>query len=246
MSMTRNTPAKKQTSKLPCPRKRTSLRFSLLLLVTMANLLLSQPAAATSQGWINNSLTFKITSHWSLKFTQELRALDITYADPYLHNLAAGIVYHLPKNFYLAALYKREHVAIMGEVLDLEDDVIFDEDRITLQGGWKTGLAKNLSFDIRFKTEFRSFNLEDSSHTRFRLRLRLKYDTHLGSLRFKPFVATETFGKTDVYTVQKNRFYLGSIFPLSQHVELVVNYIWLNARDIDDIHIINTGLDLKF
>jgi hypothetical protein len=29
-------------------------------------------------------------------------------------------------------------------------------------------------------------------------------------------------------------------------VDLVVNYIWLNARDIDDIHIINTGFALKF
>ncbi len=239
MSMTRNTPAKKRISSLPCPRKRTSLRFSLLLLTAMASLLLSQPANASSQGWLNNSVTFTITPQWSLKFTQELRTLDITYADPYLHNLAAGIVYHLPKNFYLATLYKREHV-------DLGDDLVYDEDRIILEGGWKTGLAKKLTFDIRFKTEFRSFNLEDSNHTRFRLRLRLKYDTHLGSLRFKPFVSTESFGKTTIYTVQKNRFYLGSIFPLSQHAELTVNYIWLNARDLGDIHIINTGFDLKF
>jgi hypothetical protein len=217
----------------------TSIRFSVLLLLVAAVLLLSQPASASSQGWLNNSVTFTITPQWNLKLTQELRTLDITYADPYLHNLQAGIVYHLPKNFYLAALYKREHV-------DLGGDIVFDEDRITLEGGWKIGLAKGLGFDIRVKTEFRSFNVEDSNHTRFRLRLRLKYDTHLGSLRFKPFVATETFGKTNVYTVQKNRFYLGSIFPLSQHVELVVNYIWLNARDIDDIHIINTGFALKF
>ncbi len=205
----------------------------------MASLLLSQPANASSQGWLNNSVTFTITPQWSLKFTQELRTLDITYADPYLHNLAAGIVYHLPKNFYLATLYKREHV-------DLGDDLVYDEDRIILEGGWKTGLAKNLNFDIRFKTEYRSFNVEDSNHTRFRLRLRLKYDTHLGSLRFKPFVSTESFGKTTIYTVQKNRFYLGSTFPLSQHAELIVNYIWLNARDLGDIHIINTGFDLKF
>ena len=213
-----------------------------LILICLCPLILSwfaRDLPASEQAWLNNSVTFTITPQWSLKLTQELRTLDITYADPYLHNLQAGLVYHLPKNFYLAALYKREHV-------DLGGDIVFDEDRITLEGGWKIGLAKGLGFDIRAKAEFRSFNVEDSNHTRFRLRLRLKYDTSLAGLRLKPFVATETFGKTDVYTVQKNRFYLGSIFPLSQHVELVVNYIWLNARDIDDIHIINTGFDLKF
>ncbi len=113
----------------------TSIRFSVLLVLVAAGLLLSQPASASSQGWLNNSVTFTITPQWSLKLTQELRALDITYADPYMHNLQAGIVYNLPKNFYLAALYKREHV-------DLGGDIVFDEDRITLEGGWKTGLAK--------------------------------------------------------------------------------------------------------
>ena len=213
-----------------------------LILICLCPLILSwfaRDLPASEQAWLNNSVTFTITPQWSLKLTQELRTLDITYADPYLHNLQAGLVYHLPKNFYLAALYKREHV-------DLGGDIVFDEDRITLEGGWKIGLAKGLGFDIRAKTEFRSFNVEDSNHTRFRLRLRLKYDTSLAGLRFKPFIATETFGKTNVYTVQKGRFYLGSIFPLSQHAELVVNYIWLNARDIDDIHIINTGFALKF
>jgi hypothetical protein len=188
-----------------------------LILICLCPLILSwfaKDLPASEQAWLNNSVTFTITPQWSLKLTQELRALDVTYADPYLHNLQAGIVYHLPKNFYLAALYKRLHV-------DLGGDIVFDEDRITLEGGWKIGLAKDLSFDIRARTEIRRYNVEDRDHTRFRLRLRLKYDTSLAGLRFKPFVATETFGKTKVYTVQNNRLYLGSIFPLSQHVDSV-------------------------
>ena len=237
------TPQLPQVSSL---RDRAARRLLPPLLLAATCLCLARPAAATSQAWLNNSLTFSITPKWSLKFTQELRSLNITYAEPYLHNLQAGIVYFLPKNFTLAALYKREHVDIVGEILNLEDDIVLDEDRFTLQGTWKAGLARNLSFDVRAKIEFRSFNEEDSNHTRFRLRLRLKYDTHIGSLRLKPFIATETFGKTQVYTVQKNRLYLGSIFPLGDHVELTVNYIWLNARDLGDIHILNTGFDLKF
>ncbi len=194
--------------------------------------------SASSHGWLNNSITFTLSPKWNLKFTQEIRAFDVTYADPYLHNLQAGIVYKIPQNFYLALLYKREHVAF--------DDISLDENRTTFEGGWKTRVLENLDFDVRARTEIRRYNLEDKNHTRFRLRLRFKYTTSIGSLKLKPFIASETFGKTTVYTVQKNRFYLGSIFPLSKNVELVVNYIWLNARDIEDIHIINTGFDLKF
>ena len=193
---------------------------------------------ASSQGWLNKSATFTLSPQWNLKLTQETRAFDVTYADPYLHNLQAGIVYKLPQNLYAALLYKREHVAY--------DDISLDENRTTIEGGWKTGVIENLDFDVRARTEIRRFNLEDSNHTRFRLRLRLKYTTSIGSLKIKPFIATETFGKDKFYTVQKNRLYLGTIFPLSKNVEMVVNYIWLNARDKEDIHIINTGFDLKF
>ncbi len=208
------------------------VRIVLFLLVLCSSL------SASSQGWLNNSATFTLSPHWNLKFTQEIRTFDVTYADPYLHNLQAGIVCKLPRNVYVALLYKREHVAY--------DDISLDENRTTIEGGWKTGVIKDLDFDIRARTEIRRFNLEDSNHTRFRLRLRLKYTTAIGSLKIKPFIATETFGKDTFYTVQKNRFYLGSIFPLSKHVELIVNYIWLNSRGSEDVHIINTGFDLKF
>jgi hypothetical protein len=200
--------------------------------------LLASPATASDQGWLNNSATFSISPKWKLKLTQEMRALEITYADPYLHNLQAGVVRTLPKNFYLAVLYKREHVAV--------NDVGVDENRYTLEGGWKKRITPDLDFDFRIKTEIRRFSDQEKNHMRFRFRARLKYSMVLGGLKLKPFIATETFGKDKFYTVQKNRLYLGSIIPLSDHVELVFNYIWLNQRDQEDIHIFNSGVDLKF
>lgn len=200
--------------------------------------LLAGPAAASDQGWLNNSATFSISPEWKLKFTQEMRAFEIVYADPYLHNLQAGVVRSLPKDFYLAVLFKREHVAV--------SDIGVDENRYTLEGGWKKSLRPDLDLDIRARTEIRRFSDEDKNHLRFRFRVRLKYSMNIGNLKLKPFIATETFGKDKFYTAQKNRLYLGSFVPLSDHVELVFNYIWLNQRDQEDIHIVNSGVDLKF
>lgn len=208
------------------------------ILVALSIPALCTSLSASSQGWQNNSVTFTLSPNWNIKLSKEIRAFEVTLADSYLHNLQAGIVYKIPQNLYVALLYKREHVAY--------DDVSRDENRTTIEGGWKTGVIENLDFDVRARAEIRRFNLEDSNHTRFRLRVRLKYTTSIGALTIKPFIATETFGKDKFYTVQKNRFYLGSIFSLSKNVELVINYIWLNSRGSEDIHIINTGFDLKF
>ena len=193
----------------------------------------------TSQSWFNNSATFNISSRLDLKLTQESRHLDITYSDPYLKNIQGGIVFKLPKNFYFATLYKREHVEIQ--------DVIYNENRFTLEAGWKTKVATKLDFDIRFRTEIREFQEEfQEDHLRFRLRLRLKTELNIGKLKLKPFIATETFGKTKIYTVQKNSFYIGTMIPLSEHVEFGLSYIWLATRGAESIHILHSGLELKF
>lgn len=126
-------------------------------------------------------------------------------------------------------------------------DVIYNENRFTLEAGWKTKVATKLDFDIRFRTEIREFQEEfQEDHLRFRLRLRLKTELNIGKLKLKPFIATETFGKTKIYTVQKNRFYIGTMIPLSEHVEFGLSYIWLATRGAESIHILHSGLELKF
>lgn len=193
----------------------------------------------TSQAWLNNSATFTLSSKLSLKLTQESRHLDITYSNPYLKNVQGGIVLKLPHDFYFATLYKREHVEIR--------DIIYNENRYTLEAGWKTKVAEKLDFDIRLRTEIREFEEEfPDDHLRFRLRLRLKSELRIGKLRLKPFIAAETFGKSKVYTVQRSRLYIGANFPLSDHVEFALSYLWLATRDAESVHILHSGFELKF
>jgi hypothetical protein len=193
----------------------------------------------TSQSWFNNSATFAVSSKLDLKLTQESRHLDITYSNPYLKNVQGGIVFKLPENFYFATLYKREHVEI--------GDIVYNENRYTLEGGWKTKVAEKLDFDIRFRTEIREFDEESTEdHLRFRLRLRMKSKLSIGKLQLKPFIALETFGKTKIYTVQRSRLYIGTNFPLSEHVEFSISYLWLATRHAESIHILHSGFELKF
>jgi len=196
-------------------------------------------SGASDESWFNNSATFSISPKFSLKLTQETRCLDITYSDPYLNNVQGGIAFNLPKNFYIATLYKREHVKIQ--------DAASNENRITLEAGWKTKASKDLDIDLRFRTEIREYEEdEQEDHLRFRMRIRGKYNMTIGKLNIKPFVALETFGKNKVYTVQRTRLYIGTIFPLSNHVEFHISYLWLATRNKESIHILHSGFDLKF
>ncbi len=193
----------------------------------------------SDQAWLLNSATFKVSSKISLKLIQESRHLDITYAHPYLMSIHGGIVFNLTKNIYLATIYKRAHVEYQ--------EIIYNEDRLILEGGWKTRVAENLDFDLRIRTEIREFDEEiPEDHRRFRLRLRLKTEFSIGELKLKPFIAAETFGKTKVYTVQRSRLYIGTNFPLSDHVEFVLSYMWLATRQDESIHILLSGFELQF
>ena len=193
----------------------------------------------TSQAWLTNAATFSLSSKMDLKISHHGRFLDITYSDPYLKNFQGGIVLKLPKNIYLSTLYRRDHVKIQ--------DVVYNENRLTLETGWKTKVAEKLDFDVRFRTEIREFKEEiKEDHLRFRLRLRLKSELNIGQLHLKPFVAVETFGKSKIYTVQASRFYIGTFFPLSDHVEFGISYIWLATRGAESIHILHSGFELKF
>jgi hypothetical protein len=210
-----------------------------LVLITLLVLLSSALFADDGQAWLNNSVTFKIDSHLSLKLTQEARYNEVMYMDSYLHNWQGGFVYKLPKNFYAAFLYKREHTE--------KSDFTLAENRFTLESGWKTKVDKDLDFDCRFRTEIRRYdeNLSEN-HLRFRLRVRLKGKINIGSLQLKPFIATEPFADTINDSIFRNRFYLGTTFPVSKKVEFVVNYIRQDTKDKDTIHILNSGIDLKF
>lgn len=193
---------------------------------------------ADGQGWLNHSMSFNIDGKLKLKFTTETRFHELTYMDPFLRNWQGGLLYSFSKNFYGGILFKREN--------EEKTDIITDENRITLEAGWKIKLGKSTSFDSRFRTEIRNYEEPDiTDHLRFRLRLRLKTKVTIGKLKTSPFIAIEPFGDTKVDSINRYRFYLGTVFPLSKHVEWVVNYIRQGTRDKTTLDIINTGFEIK-
>jgi len=207
--------------------------IGIMVLIQWANL------PAEDQGWINNSLTLTVDKKVSLKFTNEIRCHEITFTDGFLHNWQGGVVWKFSSHTYVAALYKRETTD--KETFNLQ------ENRFTLESGWKLALTRKTSFDARFRTEIRGFeNDRADNHLRFRLRLRFTTQVTLGKLVLKPFIATEPFADTIADKINRNRFYLGTAVPLSVHVVWVVNYMRQDTSGKDPLHVLNTGVELKF
>jgi hypothetical protein len=194
---------------------------------------------AEDQGWINNSLTLTLNSKVSLKFTNEIRTREITFADPVLHNWQGGVLRSLSNRTYVGVFFKRETTD--------KGTFTLRENRLTLEAGWKLPLTRKSRFDVRFRTEIRGFRDDRAeNHLRFRLRLRFVTRAELGKIVLKPFIATEPFADTLVDKINRNRFYLGVMVPLTANVEWVVNYIRQDTSGKDPLHVLNTGVELKF
>lgn len=218
------------------------IKFKNILIVPLLLLFctsLSDLLIADVQGWINNSLSIKMNSNSSLKFSNEIRCHEITYMNPYFNNWVIGLGLNLPKNFSFGLSYKREN--------EEKSDFILAENRLYIDAGWKKKLSKSFDFDCRFRTEVRRFEKGMAeNHLRFRFRVRLKTKVNIGSFRFKPFISTELWGDTKVDEVNRNRFFFGANFPLSEGFEFLVSYMRQDTRNKEVIHALNTGVELKF
>jgi len=194
---------------------------------------------ADDQGWINNSLSLKVSPAFSLKITQETRLNELTLIDAYLTNWSGGIAWSISPSFYLSLAYLRETT--------LKSTANLQENRYTVEAGWKIAVSKAIGFDIRLRNEFRAF--EDDlaqDHLRLRLRLRLVGLIPLAALTLKPFLAVEPFANLREGVVNSNRVYAGITIPLSKQLEWTVNYIRQDSSGKAPLHIFNTGFDLKY
>jgi hypothetical protein len=206
----------------------------LVLFVFLAGGIIS----AENQGWINNSLTMKISPKLSLKLTNEIRCAEITYADPFLKNWQGGLSFDIGKGFQLGFHYKRETTD--------KSSYYLKENRYTIEAGWKKDLSKKLKFDILARAEIREYDQDLSrDNVRFRLRFRLTGKASIGNLALKPFIASEPFADTKDEKINAHRFYLGTAIQLSPKIDLVINYIRLDASGKDPIHILNSGVEIK-
>jgi hypothetical protein len=208
-------------------------------IVFFVSVFISLASADDGQGWLNNSVTFRMDSQFSLILTQELRSHEVTYMDVYLTNWQGGLSYRLPHSFYVAFLYKREN--------SKKRDFNLGENRLTLEGGWKKSLSSSLDVDCRFRTEIRRYDKElAKDHLRFRFRVRLRTRLKIGTLKITPFIATEPFADTLQDTIMRNRFYLGTGIVVGEHVEFKIMYIRQDTNGSYTVHIFNSGVDLKF
>lgn len=214
-------------------------KFFFLLILSSAFLSLNAPLRADDQGWNNNSVSFTLAHHLSLKLSNEVRHRELTFMNPYLKNWQGGFSVILPANFTAAVFYKREN--------SQNTDFLLAENRYTLEAGWKTELFPEWVLDLRFRTEIRRYDQElAADHLRFRFRVRLKTKLTIGSLKMTPFIASEPFCDTLADTINRHRFYLGTNVTLSKNVELVANYIRQDTKGKEALHIFNTGIELKF
>jgi len=192
-----------------------------------------------NQSWLNNSLRITLEPKLKLIFTHEFRNEELTFMNPYLANIQAGLEYNLSERTYITLLYKRQNTN--------KTDHILNENRYTLEAGWKRELGPKVNFDVRFRTEGRVY--EDgraNNHFRLRLRLRFTANVKFGNFSIKPFIATEPFGNTLTNRINQNRFYIGTSFPLGQHATFDLNYIRQDTKNKETIHILNCGFQLKF
>lgn len=191
-----------------------------------------------NQSWLTNSLRITLEPKLKLIFTHEFRNKELTFMSPYLANIQGGLEYSLSERTYIALLYKRENTN--------KTDSILNENRYTLEAGWKRELGPKVNFDLRFRTEGRVYE-DGRAHNHFRLRLRLRFAAQVEFKNFtiKPFIAIEPFGDTLTNTINKNRLYIGASFPLGQHSTFILNYIRQDTKNRKPIHILNAGFHLK-
>jgi hypothetical protein len=103
----------------------TSIGLAMMLVLMAGSTLFAE-----EQGWINNSLSFKINKKFTLKFTNESRYNELTYTHNFMRNWQGGIVYNFSKKFYFAVLYKREDTKKTGFVLNNIQQGTKDKDTI--------------------------------------------------------------------------------------------------------------------
>lgn len=211
-----------------------------ILFLTLIWLALSGTRAhSENQSWLANSLRISFDPKLNLIFTNEFRNQEFTFMDHYLANVQGGLEYAFSENAYLAFLYKRENTK--------KTDCVLNENRYTLEAGWEKNLGPKVNFDLRFRTEGRTFEHgRADDHFRYRLRLRFTTQLKFRNYTIRPLIATEPLGDTLENTIHQNRSYLGAIFLLGQHSTFVLNYLRQDTKNKEPIHILNAGFHLKF
>jgi len=180
-----------------------------------------------------------VDDRFGLTLNHQIRCHEETFQDPFLYHIESSLAYKLPKNFFLAFIYRRQ--------TSDSNNIRIGESRFSLEAAWKAKLDKALAFDGRFRTEVREYDRDiRPDYVRLRLRLRLTAEMTVAHIRLKPFIASEPFWDTRLDVFSEHRFYLGTGFLLTDKVELQVYYLRQDLKDKDTNHILSSGLIFIF
>jgi hypothetical protein len=110
------------------------------------------------------------------------------------------------------------------------------------------GKLFDCSVSSRSRFEFR--DLKDKEDVwRYRNKFTLKLPFELTELKLKPYIADEIFITLTDDEIDRNRAYLGVIWPLCKGLDADIYYMWQTSKSIEewkDIYVIGTGLKFRF
>lgn len=203
----------------------TTKRSAIWKLLFLAGVVMASNAAAFDQGWMVNGVSVSATDKMTVTLNQENRFSTFSYYDNrYLSNYQVSFSYELDSNFYAAAGFRRQD--------EEKSSYTSHENRIFVEGGWKTRLAGPLQFDARLMIESRNYEqsfIDD--FFRYRIRERVTWKTSAGPVRLSPFIGLEQFfdnrEQSEAF-LNRHRVYLGAKAALSGRVSFSSYYMLQN------------------
>lgn len=192
------------------------------------------------QWWPSTEVSTGLTKNWKVTFEQMLRLGD-----------DGGNLYHEYSDlaFTYSGLAEWLDVGAGFRLIYEKDskDVWKRENRPRLDVTLK-GKLFDCSVSSRSRFEFRDLTDKDDVWW-YRNKFALKLPFELTELKLKPYIADEIFITLTDDEIDRNRAYLGVIWPLCKGLDADIYYMWQASKSIEewkDIYVIGTGLKFRF
>jgi hypothetical protein len=192
------------------------------------------------QWWTSTEVSTGLTKNWKVTFEQALRlgndGGNLYYEHSDLLLTYSGLAEWLDVGAAFRVIYEKDS----KDVWTRENRPHFD---VTLKGK-----LFDCSVSSRSRFEFR--DLKDKEDVwRYRNKFTLKLPFELTELKLKPYIADEIFITLTDDEIDRNRAYLGVIWPLCKGLDADIYYMWQTSKSIEewkDIYVIGTGLKFRF
>jgi hypothetical protein len=157
----------------------------------------------------------------------------------YYHHYDLGYSYDMNKHFTLGINYR--------QVYEKKNGDFKIENRPHLNATLKTEIL-GFQCDDRSRLEYRHFTYQEDSW-RYRNKLTLKFPWKFTAFKIQPYIADEIFLDLNGIDLNRNRFYAGIGFSLTENVKGEVFYLLQSSRNPSswtDANVLGTKLKLLF